>query len=47
MLSLLGAVLVLLGVLGLLGLIGTTMLVEILLIAGGLALVAYDRGAFR
>jgi hypothetical protein len=46
MFALLGAVLVLLGILGLLGLIGTGLVVEIILIVLGLALIAYDRGAF-
>lgn len=44
MLALLGFVLAVLGILGLVGLLGIPLVGSILLIVGGVLLIAYDRG---
>lgn len=46
LLEILAVVLILLGILGLLSLIGTSLLVEIILIAVGIGILLYARGAF-
>jgi hypothetical protein len=46
MFTIIGAVLILLGILGLVGLIGTGLIAEIILIALGIAAIAYEQGGF-
>lgn len=47
MFLLLGVILILFGILGLVDLVGLGLVLSIIFIVIGLALAAYDRGAFR